>query len=60
MDTSATTKFDQTVAEKSNDELLAILAQPDDWQAGALEAAKLLLQRRPVEINYGHLSHFLL
>ena len=35
--------------EKSNDELLAILAHPEDWQPQVLEAAKAQLQKQGVQ-----------
>jgi hypothetical protein len=36
MKTLSTQQIDQILAEKSNDELLAMLAQPDDWQSDLL------------------------
>lgn len=39
----------QIVTEKNADELLAMLAQPDDWQPDLLAAAKAQLQRAGVE-----------
>jgi hypothetical protein len=45
---------DKIVAEKSNDELLAMLSRPRDWQAHMLDAAKAQLERRGVEFSAGN------
>ncbi len=39
----------QRIADKHNDELLAMLASPDDWTPEALEAAKAELRARNVD-----------
>src|SRR5438874_12371470 len=42
---------EKTVAGKSNDELLAMLAQPAVWQPDILEAARAQLRKRGVELS---------
>ena len=42
---------EKLVMEKNNDELLAILAHPTDWQSDILDAARAQLQRRGVEFS---------
>ena len=39
----------QMMAEKSNQELLAMFASPDDWTAGALDSAKAELRKRGLD-----------
>jgi hypothetical protein len=51
MKTLSTQEIDKIAAEKSTDELLAVIAEPDDWQPYMLEAAKAQLQRRGVEFS---------
>jgi hypothetical protein len=45
------------VKEKTNDELLAILADSTNWQPDILDAARAELQRRGVEYNGDILKH---
>src|SRR5579872_4797522 len=42
---------ERIVADKSNHELLAILARQADWQPSVIEAAKALLQQRDIEFT---------
>jgi hypothetical protein len=42
---------EQSMTEKSNDELLVMLAQPNDWRPDMLEAAKAQLERRGFEFT---------
>jgi hypothetical protein len=51
MNTISAQDAEKLVSEKSNDELLAMLARPDDWQTSMLDAVKAQLQRRNVEFN---------
>ncbi len=43
-------QIDKILTGKSNDELLAMLARPEDWQPQMLEAAGTLLRQRGFEI----------
>jgi hypothetical protein len=49
--TMSTQDAENNVVEKSNDELLAMLAHPDDWQPDMLGAARAQLQRRGVAFS---------
>jgi len=51
MKTLSPQEIDKIAAEKSTDELLAVIAEPDDWHPYLLEAAKAELQRRGVEFR---------
>ena len=42
-------EIEQGLTEKSDDELLAMLARPDDWQPNMVAAAKTQLERRGFE-----------
>ncbi len=39
------------MSEKTNDQLLAVLKQPDDWLPDALDVARAELQRRGIDTN---------
>ncbi len=51
MITPTNPQFDQMVNAKSNDELLSMLATPQDWQPALLDAAKLQLEQRGIEFD---------
>jgi hypothetical protein len=41
----------EMMAQKSNEDLLAVIAQPYNWKTEALDAARAELQKRKVDIS---------
>jgi hypothetical protein len=53
----AAPKFEATMAEKSNDELMAMLVHADDWVPEALDAARTELHKRKVDTSNVVVEH---